>query len=82
MVVTLEAVLPITGDLVIRTSATQRVLFSDFRRVNGLLFPFRRDLELDGKRFALAEVRTLETGLELDQKDFVPGGVPPEPDVK
>jgi hypothetical protein len=82
MVVTLEAVLPITGDLVIRTSATQRVLFSDFRRVNGLLFPFRRDLELDGKRFALAEVRTLETGLELDVKDFMPGGIPPEADVK
>jgi hypothetical protein len=79
MVVTVEAVLPITGDLSIRTSAKQRVRFSDFRRVDGLLFPFRRDLELDGKRFALGEVREITTGVTLADGDLLPGGKVPEP---
>lgn len=78
MIVVVEAVLPITGDLAIRTSAPQRTRFSDWRRVDGLLFPFRRDLELDGKRFALGETRSLETGVAFTDDDFVPGGKLPE----
>jgi hypothetical protein len=45
MIVTVETVLPITGDLAIRTVAKQRVRYSDFRRVDGFLFPFRRKSE-------------------------------------
>ncbi len=67
MVVALEATLPMTGDLVARTLATQRVEFSDFRRVDGLLTPFRRDLFLGGKRFALADTRSLAPGDVADE---------------
>lgn len=79
MIVTVEATLPITGDLAIRTSAPQRIRYSDFRRVDGLLFAFRRDVELDGKRFALAETRSIETGVNFTDDDFLPGGKLPEP---
>jgi hypothetical protein len=70
MVVALEATLPMTGDLVAGIDTKQRVEFSDFRRVDGLLYAFRRDLYLGGNRFALADTRELESGVAIGDEVF------------
>ena len=72
MVVVLEATLPMTGDLVAHTETRQRVEYSDFRRVDGLLYPFRRDLSIDGKRFALADTREVVPAPTLPDELFEP----------
>ena len=70
MVVVLEATLPMTGDLVAHTETRQRVEYSDFRRVDGLLYAFRRDLSIDGKRFALADTREVVPAPSLPDELF------------
>jgi hypothetical protein len=72
MIVEARAELPVTGDLTPRAKAVHSVRFSDFRRVQGILFPFRRDLYVDGTRFGLAETHTLKLDVELRDQDFLP----------
>ncbi|HET6163669.1 MAG TPA: hypothetical protein VFG37_08375 [Planctomycetota bacterium] len=72
MVVVLEAILPMTGDLVAHTETRQRVEYSDFRRVDGLLYPFRRDISIGGKRFALADTREVVPAPALPDELFEP----------
>jgi hypothetical protein len=72
MVVALEAILPVTGDLAYHTETKQRVEFSDFRRVDGQLYPFRRDLYLHGSRFALADTREVAPAPTLGDELFEP----------
>lgn len=72
MIVVLEATLPMTGDLVAKTETRQRIEYSDFRRVDGLLHPFRRDVSLGGKRFALADTREVVPADSLPDELFVP----------
>jgi len=67
-----KADLPITANLELRTNAVQRQLFSDFRRVSGVLFAFRRDLLLDDQRFGLGEAREIVADVELTDEQFLP----------
>jgi hypothetical protein len=60
-----------TGDLVAGIDTKQRVEYPDFRRVDGLLYAFRRDLYLGGNRFALADTRELESGVAIGDEVFV-----------
>jgi hypothetical protein len=77
MIVAVEAELPLTGDLVAGSTRRQRMEFSDFRRVDGRLFAFRRDLHLGDARFGLAEAREIETGQNFGDEVFLPAGRPP-----
>jgi len=71
MVVEVRATLPITADLTARAEADLCVRFSSFRRVKGVLFPFRRDLFVDGRRFGLADARSIEIDVELRDEEFM-----------
>jgi hypothetical protein len=70
MIVELRAELPITSDLVLRGKAEQVQRLSDYRRVKGLLFPFRRDVSVDGQRFLLAEAREVTLDVDLPDSFF------------
>jgi hypothetical protein len=76
MIVEVRARLPVSGPLVQGSTAEQWQLFSDFRRVDGVLFPFRRDLWIEGARFGLGETREIEVGAQLEDADFLPDGPP------
>jgi len=71
MIVEVRAVLPIAGGFSTKTDVIQLQRFSDFRRVGGVLFPFRRHLEVDGERFGLAETRTVELDVDLKDEEFL-----------
>jgi hypothetical protein len=67
-----RATLPITADLNVRSEAVQTQRFSEWKRVHGVLFPFRRDLLIDGDRFGLGEARSIEVDVELADAEFLP----------
>jgi hypothetical protein len=71
MVVEASADIPIVGAYTARSRAIQTQRFSEFRRVDGVLFPFRRDLLIDGVRFGLAETRLVEVDVRFEDADFV-----------
>lgn len=67
-----RVVLPITADLAMRTSAHQRQRFGDWRRVDGLLFPHRRETIVDGERIGLGEARSFTVDGQVTDADLEP----------
>jgi hypothetical protein len=72
LLVETRVVLPITADLSMRTSATQRQRFADWRRVDGVLFPHRRETFVDGDRIGLGAARSFAVDLEITDADLEP----------
>lgn len=63
--------LPITADLSFRTSARHVQRFSDWRRVDGVLFPWRREIFVEGARIGLGEARSVELDREISDDDLL-----------
>ena len=76
--------LPLLGDLSPNGWAKHQQFWSDYRFVDGVLFPFRRDTWVEGRRSVLAETRSLRIGAQFEDSFFVPddwkpGDVPTPP---
>ncbi len=72
LLVEVRAILPITADLSTRTQAHHWQRLSDWRRVDGVLLPYRRDLFVEGRRIGLGEVVSFEVGLEIPDTVILP----------
>ncbi|MSR47608.1 MAG: hypothetical protein EXS13_11195 [Planctomycetes bacterium] len=64
--------LPITADLSMKTSASHRQVFSEHRRVDGVLLPHRREIWVEGERIGLGEVREFLVDVEIPDAEVTP----------
>lgn len=65
LLVEVRAILPVTGDLSFRTQVDHRQRFGDYRRIDGLLLPHRRETWVEGRRIGLGETSSWELDLEI-----------------
>ncbi len=72
--------LPVTADLSFKTLADHAQRFSDWRRVDGVLLPFKREIFADGRRIGLAECRGYDFDVEVTDAILLPEPpAPPDP---
>jgi len=70
--VEIRAIQPITADLSFRSQADHRQRFGDYRRIDGLLLPHRRETWVDGHRIGLGETTSWELDLEIPDSLLFP----------
>lgn len=72
VVVEVRTELPVTADLSFKTMARHRQLFSDWRRVDGVLLAHRREIHADDRRIGLAETRSYDLAAEIPDSVILP----------